>query len=81
MKSLFAICMMIIIALSISYSQSKFSGNSIIDKNPDQTFTKFKNDSPLPVKDQILLGKINEIKNNNDPSKTEELNQLVKNLF
>lgn len=78
MKSLFAICMMIIIALSISYSQDKFSGNSSIDKNPNQTFTKFKNDKQLSAIDQIIFNQITEIKNSNDPSKTEELNQLVK---
>ena len=71
-------CSILLFTVPLIFSQEKSSGLVITNQSPDQTFTKFKNDQLLSAEDQILLGKINEIKNSNDPSKAEELKQLVK---
>ncbi|GAB4293994.1 MAG: hypothetical protein Kow0098_15270 [Ignavibacteriaceae bacterium] len=64
--------------LAFSFAQEKTSGYVNANLNPDQTFTKYKNDPPLSAERQNLLKRINEIKSSNDLSKAEELNQLVK---
>jgi hypothetical protein len=80
MKSRFILLFFSILILSAAaiLAQNKPSGIIKADNNPNQTFTKFKNDKQLSANDQIIFNQITEIKNSNDPSKTEELNHLVK---
>ena len=80
MKNRFMIlCFAVFVLLpSLIFTQTKSGGIIQTNKNPNQAFTKFKNDPPLSAEDQSLLNKIIKIKNSPDLSRSGELNQLLK---
>ncbi len=72
------IVIIFVLILSFSYAQEKYQSTVSLNKNPDQSFTQFKNDKPISAEDQILLNKIIEIKNSGDVSRQGELNEILK---
>ncbi len=80
-------CLLLLISVStfilitaFAAAQNKTSGHVGINQNPDQTYTRFKNDPSLSSEGQELLNEINNIKDSNDPSRKNEL-ELLLNMY